>query len=1082
MALFSLKKIAAIAQNRQAYLRGVALYNAGRITRFDSAQNEYYREFITADIRGDRENTLHVEIGMNGAGEAEYLSCSCDSFRPSSGACKHIVCSLVDKYYRDMLDTPVEDTPAISAPERTGQTAQQLMRAYFARDTRAMRPTEKIGDIRLIPTLILSGLKPLLSLSLQVSGGADPYDMPPVKEKTYIIKDIGRFGAAVRSGEPLSYGQHLSFYHDPSAFTPDSRKLLSFLLSELSDRETVGQQASFGRSLPLTPGGLDRLLSLYTGRPLPLCRQQGTLPVTVTDGDPRLSITVQKAPGGLTFLTSEVIPLSGNDTVYVIAGSTLYRCSEEFSATARDWLIAAHLEPDGLFVTNHDLPAFCAKVLTAVRPAFELIGEEALADCLPLPLNTKIFLDAPDEGTVTARVLFCYGEREIPLFTDAQPDERRDLRLELAVRLLIERFFTGYLPETDEVVFHGDDDRIYAFLSEGLPALEQRAALFASDAFKRLRPVPPPQVSVGVQVQGDLLQLDVDLTQWSREELTALFSQFRANKPFTRLKSGAFVSLDDETLSGLMMLSESLALTPEELKSGRISLPRYRAIQLEGLLAARPVIRFRQDKVFRALVDTLQNSKQQRRPVPALLENILRPYQKEGFYWLKTLEEAGFGGILADDMGLGKTVEIISILLDAADRTPLPSLVVCPTSLVLNWVSELHRFAPSLTVLAVTGDAGTREQLLTHAAEYRVVVTSYDLLKRDIALYRPLRFYYHILDEAQYIKNQKTQNARAVKAIASERRFALTGTPMENRLAELWSIFDFLMPGFLYSYSYFKSRFELPVVRDGDREALQRLAATVSPFLLRRLKQDVLTELPPKTEQVLLCSMGEEQRKLYAACALQTKDRIRRAISDGTFEKRRLSVLTLLMRLRQLCCDPSLCVDDYTGNSCKREACLELVRNACDNGHRVLLFSQFTSMLDLLEKDLEKAGITHMLLKGSTPAAERAKLVSDFNEGNTQVFLISLKAGGTGLNLTGADVVIHYDPWWNLAAQQQATDRAHRIGQRHPVQVVRLVTQNTIEQNILQLQERKQQIADAILSAGLPSLSALSAEELLALV
>lgn len=1067
MALFSLKKIGALAQNRQAYLRGISLYNAGRVRALTRVHSDFYAEFVTAHVQGEDGEDYDTEAGFDSVGEAEWISCTCGNYREGEGACRHIVGMLTDKYYCDMLgDVTTADTLTTPAA-RTADAAKALLRSYPARDVAALRAAENVGDVQLRFQLVLSGLRPMVAFAVE-------------RGRQYIIKDIAAFVSAVQNGDSVSYGKELAFFHHPSAFTSDSKAVLEFLLSEVSAYEQYGRAALTGRELPLSPGGLDRLITLVGNRPFTVRVGGDARLVTVHKGDPAVSVTVQEKKGGFQFETSPAMPLVGSAGLYVLTKNTLHCCSAAFAALAQDWLIAAHHERDGLIVAKGDMPAFCAQVLPAVREVLPVSGEELLCDYLPLTPQPQVYLDCPEEGTVTAKVAFLYGDKEIPLFADVRKDERRDTRLERAVRVLIERYFTGFLPETGEVVFHGGDDTVYTFLTEGLPELEALAAVFATDAFKRLRPVPPPEVSVGVQVEGDLLELSIDLSAWDAKELSTLLTHFREKKSFTRLRSGAFVSLADETVQGLALLTEELDLTPAELKSGRISLPRYRALQLQSLLRSRAAIRFRKDKVFIALAEAIKDATKQPAHIPASLETVLRPYQKEGFRWLKALDRAGFGGILADDMGLGKTLQIITLLLSYEGE--LPSLVVCPTSLVLNWENEIKKFAPALTVLAVTGDAAAREALLKNAQDYRVIITSYDLLKRDILLYKDLQFQYHILDEAQYIKNQKTQNAKAVKAVQSARRFALTGTPMENRLSELWSIFDFLMPGFLYSYARFKNRFELPAVREGDVRALERLSAIVAPFLMRRLKADVLSELPPKTEQVFTASMEGEQRRLYAACASQVKERIGSEVAAGTFEKSKLSVLTLLTRLRQICCDPKLCVDGFDGDSCKRAACLELLQQAKAAGHRVLLFSQFTSMLALLEKDLKRAGISYMLLTGSTPAAERTRLVNAFNNGETDVFLISLKAGGTGLNLTGADMVIHYDPWWNLAAEQQATDRAHRIGQTRSVQVIRLVVKDTVEEKILKLQAQKQQLADAVLSGGVTSLSALSAEELLALL
>ena len=359
-------------------------------------------------------------------------------------------------------------------------------------------------------------------------------------------------------------------------------------------------------------------------------------------------------------------------------------------------------------------------------------------------------------------------------------------------------------------------------------------------------------------------------------------------------------------------------------------------------------------------------------------------------------------------------------------------------------------------------------------------ITSYDLLKRDITAYDGLYFSSVILDEAQYIKNHKTAIAKAVKILQADHRFALTGTPIENRLSELWSIFDFLMPGFLYTSSEFAERFEAPIMKKKDPAATARLSRMTEPFILRRKKTDVLKDLPEKLEEVHTSLMEDDQRKLYDAHVVHMKEILS---SSGNSGEDKMRVLAEITRLRQLCCDPSLLFEDYKGSSTKRAACLELIQNAIDGGHRMLVFSQFTSMLSLLAEDLKQAKIPFYTITGSTPKQERIRLVGEFNSReDVPVFLISLKAGGTGLNLIGADVVIHYDPWWNLAVQNQATDRAHRIGQTHQVTVIKLITAKTIEEKIMELQEAKRDLADAIMEGQSNSLMSMTKEELLALL
>jgi len=456
---------------------------------------------------------------------------------------------------------------------------------------------------------------------------------------------------------------------------------------------------------------------------------------------------------------------------------------------------------------------------------------------------------------------------------------------------------------------------------------------------------------------------------------------------------------------------------------------------------------------------------------PALgeLESVLRPYQKDGVAWLRFLRANGFGGILADEMGLGKTVQALAMLKSVIEerRDPAqarPSLVVCPTSLVRNWGDEAAKFAPKLRALLVHGPR--RRELFGRMAGSDLVVTSYALLRRDAEIYRELDFDTVILDEAQHIKNRQTQNAQAVKSIHAANRLVLTGTPMENSVLDLWSIFDFLMPGYLGAAKDFRERYEIPLVRNKDAQTQARLARRVRPFVLRRLKRDVAADLPEKIEQVSFCELTEGQRALYQ----QVLDAGRREMLDAaggpSQGKSRMLALTVLLRLRQICCDPRLLestVKEAAGEaSGKVELFDELLEETLDGGHRALVFSQFTSMLRLLGNELEALGIEYCYLDGSTK--DRAAVVDKFQrDDSVPVFLISLKAGGVGLNLTGADTVIHFDPWWNPAVEAQATDRAHRIGQTRVVTSYKLIARDTVEEKILHLQARKRALIQGML-------------------
>ena len=458
-------------------------------------------------------------------------------------------------------------------------------------------------------------------------------------------------------------------------------------------------------------------------------------------------------------------------------------------------------------------------------------------------------------------------------------------------------------------------------------------------------------------------------------------------------------------------------------------------------------------------------------------------------------------------MGLGKTIQMLSIIAGYVEESNTmqnnnsdnnsdtnttdnkkegkrTSIVICPSSLTLNWQNEAQKFTNGLKTLVIRGTAQERKEQINSLEKYDLIITSYDLLKRDIELYKEKKYQFRfaIADEAQYLKNSNTQNAKAVKEILADTRYALTGTPIENSLAELWSIFDYIMPGYLFSYKKFKTEYETPITKDNNERTIKKLKMLIEPFILRRTKKQVLTELPEKTITVLNNQMKEEQEKIYLNYLAQAKQEVAETINLRGFEKSHIQVLTALTRLRQICCHPSLFIKNYKDGSSKLEQCIEIVKDATESGHKILLFSGYTSMFELIEKELQENNIAYFKLTGATKVDERIKMVDEFNENkNIKVFLISLKAGGTGLNLTGADMVIHYDPWWNASAENQATDRAYRIGQKNNVQVYKLITKNSIEEKIYELQQKKSQLIDNMLDTKTSFISKLSKEEILKL-
>ena len=569
---------------------------------------------------------------------------------------------------------------------------------------------------------------------------------------------------------------------------------------------------------------------------------------------------------------------------------------------------------------------------------------------------------------------------------------------------------------------------------------------------------------------------------FTREQLAEILTRYDRKRKYFRLRDGMFVNMEGSGLETLSHIRETLQLTEKELKSGSVLLPKFRALYLDNELRQNIGLHTVKDKNFKSLIRSMKTIEDNDFEVPSSLGNVLREYQKQGFLWIKTLEANGFGGILADEMGLGKTLQVIAFLLSGQEEgEERESLIVCPASLVYNWKTEFERFAPGIRAVTVTGTAKERGELIEKEEKARILITSYDLLKRDSEVYEHKKFACQIIDEAQYIKNHATHAAKAVKAVQAGFKLALTGTPIENRLSELWSIFDYLMPGFLYGYQRFREEWESPIVQQSDADVTGRLRKMVSPFILRRLKRDVLRDLPDKLEETMVAGLTGEQEQLYAAHV----QRIRMLLEDKTeaeFNSGKLQILAELTKLRQICCDPALLLEGYEGGSAKLELCLDILKNALDGGHKVLIFSQFTTMLQRIQERLKENGIQYYSLTGAVPKESRARMVEAFNKDNVPVFCISLKAGGTGLNLTAADVVIHYDPWWNISVQNQATDRAHRIGQKQAVNVYKLIAKDTIEEKILKLQEKKSALAEEMLGGEEIKAASFKKEDLLQLL
>ncbi|MCD7745721.1 MAG: DEAD/DEAH box helicase [Lachnospiraceae bacterium] len=842
--------------------------------------------------------------------------------------------------------------------------------------------------------------------------------------------------------------------------------------------------------------------------------------LTCREHNPQVTMridNISSRPG--TFMGVEVsadLPcmIHGKKGHYYIEGTHLNRMGSDYVKALEPLVALSGKDGTVTFrVGRHQLQTFYYTVIPMLAEYLniEQKNEEVINRHL-LPEARFVFYLDTENGKTFCRARAIYGEKEFTLMDSLSEESKESFRDTFrereALGVVLDYFSIADRME-DEFLCGGEEDALYRLLSDGITELMKYGEVQCSDAFRRLRLIRHSKLNVAVSLRSGLLDLDIASDDLSPEELLEVLASYRKKKKFHRLKNGDFLSLESDAYAMLDDLFETLHISPKEFVNGNMHIPAYRALYLDRMLEGKESIYLERDTRFKQLIRDFSTVQDADYEVPTSLQPVLRGYQKTGYRWLRTLQAGHFGGILADEMGLGKTLQVIAVLLAnkngrdgniaknttaaenypsheqnmlCAGNSPRPSLIICPASLVYNWGEEFSRYAPFLSVSYVTGTQAERHKKIHTASMWDVLITSYDLLKRDIDVYEDIAFAFEVIDEAQYIKNHETAAAKAVKLICAETRFALTGTPIENRLSELWSIFDFLMPGFLFSYKEFRTNYETSIMKDQDEEAANRLGRLVSPFILRRLKKDVLKDLPEKMEETRYARFGEEQQTLYDAQVVHMRQTIAQQ-NSSEFQKNKLEVLKELTRLRQICCDPALIFEQYGGGSAKLDACLELIESAIDGGHRMLLFSQFTSMLERIRAKLDERGIACYEITGSTPKENRLALVRQFNQDETPVFLISLKAGGTGLNLTGADIVIHYDPWWNVAAQNQATDRAHRIGQEKVVTVFKLIVKGTIEEKIQKLQQSKQNLADQIIGQGEGgNLSSMSQEELLELL
>ncbi len=1067
-----------------AYRRGKALYEAGGVSDF--TYDIYLQEKnpvaeLSAKVRGREQSWYRVTAEVDEEyADVARCSCECEAFFNYEGICKHCVAVLLAyvsrRQAKEILDVKLgrkgaEETELSRSGEKipvmqTPEPFKNLLNRYSMRaGTSWLIPADLYGKVELEPHFKLAYGYAVVEFKI----GA---------EQMYVLKSISSFLQALRQNEKVHYGKKLEFYHNKDAFTEDAWRLVRFFMQQEEDKKRQSRahayyvsSGGYERTMELDEVGMDRFFEAVLDRPFraELGYDKETL-CTVAETEFRPKLVIRAGAAGVFLLLEELHVIKGAAYYYFYEDNRIFRSTKQLRSAAEeifDYL--ARQGEGGCYVAPGELPMFCRDLLPLLTENFEVVSDgfdEGLY--VPKKPEFELYLDKQDNQTTGAKLMAVYGDEKYNVLETAAPGEVRDPAEESKIRSLVEPYFNDYAQEQTVFVLSHDEDMLYRLLAGGLQRLSEYMTIYTSEDFRGMKVISSPKVSVGVALKSDLLELQISSEELPPEELAYLLTKYDRKKKYIRLKNGDFLDIRDDGPGLLAEVSEDLYLSEADLKTGCVNVPKYRAMYIDAALKSNHCLSVEKNKAFKGIVRNMKTIEDSDYEVPETLKSVMRGYQKSGFLWLKTLRENGFGGILADDMGLGKTLQVISLLLSEAEECTgeepcRRSLIVCPASLVYNWQKEIGRFAPGLSAVVISGGAAERREKILATREGEILITSYDLLKRDADHYQDIIFAIQVIDEAQYIKNPGTQAAKGVKKITAAFKLALTGTPIENRLSELWSIFDYLMPGFLYTYKRFREEIEIPVAINADEEKMVRLQRMIRPFILRRLKSEVLNDLPEKLEEHVFARMEEEQQALYDAHVQHLKQLLD-GKTDREFSTEKLQILAELTKLRQICCDPALLFDGYRGESAKADMCMELILNAVGGGHKVLLFSQFTSMLDRLAERLTGEGVGYYMLTGAVGKEKRMQMVESFHQDDIPVFCISLKAGGTGLNLTAADIVIHYDPWWNVAVQNQATDRAHRIGQKHVVTVYKLVAEGTIEEKIIAIQERKKKLAEQVLA------------------
>lgn len=1069
MLVIQNREIERVISNSRNRTLGYHMFQKSEVVEVYIVYNEAYKTFVVrAKVGNDALHLCYVEINLQG--KVVNFECNC-YFCDSYSGCSHIAAVLFKIQSLSPMDFPFH--------YKMNDTFREYAHNVIKRE-RDLSLREKENKVL---TLKQEDANNFINQFVhQVDAKLMPgkgYDIEPVfsydgdvlsvryrvgDKQKYVIKDLKVFLNAIDHHLEIDYGKNLCFVHHEDAFSDDAKTHINFIKEINSLPSKDHKEDNLVKCLYLTYATIDSFYDTYC---MDYTLSNLEFDEVIRKPEIKFEDRGEYYLVDYTFVNEFVHVIHGLKHFYSFESDKLTRIV--FDDEGKCMRLIEKLIESPMYVNKNDIFKFYRFILKDIDQYITISGLKGIVND-KVELKRNLYGEIDEDGDLSFYVT-CEYDNHLVIPANEIPLEKQSPTLERLL-FLLEQY--ANVKKDYKYCILQNDGRMNEFLYNTLPILSKHCNLFISEELKFTTQAPSLSMNVGITIKQDLLHINLSSVDIPTEEIMAVLQSYRRKRKFHKMTNGDLVNIQSKELKDLDELMKRYGIEDENIENGVATLPMYRAFSIEQDSKSNSQLIFERSEYFKSVINELDVDNNKQIVLKEPFDLILRDYQKVGVSWLNTMKNYHFGGILADDMGLGKTLQIIALLETVGTGT---SVIVAPASLILNWQDEMEKFSNNLKCLVIHGSAAMRRHLLKDLADYDVIVTSYDYLKRDIDLYQSFEFEYIILDEAQYIKNPKTLSAQVVKKLKGMYRFALTGTPIENSLAELWSIFDFLMRDYLYSYRYFQKHFEIPIVRDKDKDKQAELKKLIKPFILRRTKKDVLTELPDKIEKTIHVEFSENENKLYLGNLAQVNQELQSQLKLDKINK--IEMLAMLTRLRQICCEPRIVYENITETSSKLNAAMELIEVIKQNKKKVLLFSSFTSTLDLIKEELEKRDISSYTLTGDVSKVKRRELVSNFQEDDTTVFLISLKAGGTGLNLTAAEAVIHFDPWWNISAQNQATDRAHRMGQNNTVEVYKLIMKNSIEEKIALLQEQKKDLADMFIDENEDSISTMSSADIM---